>query len=37
MDDVLVLVASWPDPTLDLAGCYAFVDWAPEFVHAHRL
>ncbi len=35
MEDELVLVASWPDPTLDLAGRYAFVDWGEEFVHAH--
>ena len=37
MDEELVLVASWPDPTLDLKGRYAFVDWGPEFVHAHAL
>lgn len=37
MDEELVLVASWPDPTLDVKGRYAFVDWGPEFVHAHAL
>lgn len=38
MSENLVLVASWPDPRLDdLAGRYAFVDWGPEFVHAHAL
>ncbi|SLN30365.1 HTH-type transcriptional regulator GltR [Aquimixticola soesokkakensis] len=35
MEDELVMVASWPDPTLDVAGRYSFVDWGPEFVHAH--
>lgn len=33
MDDELVLVASWSDPTLDLAGRNDFVDWRLEFVH----
>ncbi len=36
-DDTLVLAASWPDPTLDLAGRYVFVDWGPEFVQAHAM
>jgi len=35
LEDDLVLVASWPDADLDLAGRYVFVDWGPEFVHAH--
>ena len=35
LDDELVLVASWPNPTLDLGDAYVFVDWGPEFVHAH--
>ena len=35
LQDELVLVASWPDPTLDLEGRYVFVDWGPEFIHAH--
>jgi len=30
-----VLVASWPDAGMDLAGRYVFIDWGPEFVHAH--
>ncbi|WP_417206331.1 LysR family transcriptional regulator [Antarctobacter sp.] len=37
MDEQLVLVASWPNPDMDLAGRYAFVDWGPEFVQAHAL
>lgn len=37
MDEELILVAAWEKPTLDLAGRYAFVDWGPEFVHAHAL
>ncbi|MHA6347710.1 LysR family transcriptional regulator, partial [Roseivivax sp. CAU 1761] len=37
MEDELVLAASWPDPTLDLAGRYAFIDWGEEFVHAHGI
>lgn len=36
-DEELVLVASWPNPTLDLAGRYVFVDWGPEFVQAHAI
>ncbi|PTX54690.1 DNA-binding transcriptional LysR family regulator [Litoreibacter ponti] len=36
-DEELVLVASWPEPTLDLAGRYVFIDWGPEFVQAHAL
>ncbi len=37
MEEELVLVASWINPTLDLAGRYAFIDWGPEFVQAHSL
>ncbi|SMX46609.1 LysR family transcriptional regulator [Actibacterium lipolyticum] len=37
IDEELVLVASWPNPTLDIAGRYVFVDWGPEFVQAHAL
>jgi DNA-binding transcriptional LysR family regulator len=37
LDEELVLVASWPNPTMDLAGQYVFVDWGPEFVGAHAL
>jgi DNA-binding transcriptional LysR family regulator len=37
-DEELVLVASWPDPTLDqLVGHYAYVDWSPEFLTFHQL
>lgn len=35
MDEDLVLVASWANPTLDMKGRYVFVDWGPEFVDAH--
>ena len=35
MEEDLVLVASWPNPTLDFAGRYVFVDWGPEFMNAH--
>jgi DNA-binding transcriptional LysR family regulator len=36
IDDDLVLAASWPDSSLDdIEGRYVFVDWGPEFVHAH--
>ena len=37
MEEELVLVASWADPTLELADRYVFVDWGPEFVHAHAV
>lgn len=37
MEEELVLVAPWEDPTMDLQGRYAFVDWGPEFVQAHAL
>ncbi|PIB24710.1 LysR family transcriptional regulator [Amylibacter kogurei] len=36
LDDDLVLVASWKNPTLPLDGQYVFVDWGPEFIHAHN-
>lgn len=35
MEEELVLVASWPNPTMDMGGKYVFVDWGPEFVTAH--
>lgn len=35
IEDDLVLVASWANPTMDLGGRYVFVDWGPEFIHAH--
>lgn len=37
LDDELILVASWKNPSLDLTGRYAFIDWGPEFVQAHAL
>lgn len=37
MDEDLVLVASWPGAGGDFAEHYVFVDWGPEFVHAHAL
>ena len=37
LEDELVLVASWPNPTLDLKGRYVFVDWGPEFVRSHAI
>lgn len=36
LEDDLVMAASWPDAKLDdVKGRYVFVDWGPEFVHAH--
>lgn len=35
LQETLVLVASWPNPTLAMEGRYVFVDWGPEFVRAH--
>ena len=37
LDEELILVAGWKNPTMDVAGRYAFVDWGPEFVQAHAL
>ena len=37
VDDELILVASWENPTMDLADHYVFVDWGPEFTHAHAI
>ena len=37
MDDELVLVASWPAQNMDLDGRYVFIDWGPEFTHAHAI
>ncbi len=37
LNEELVLVASWPDPTPDLSGRYVMIDWGPEFIHAHAL
>jgi DNA-binding transcriptional LysR family regulator len=35
IEEALVLVASWPNPTMDMGGKYVFVDWGPEFFSAH--
>lgn len=37
IEEELVLVASWPNPTMDMGGKYVFVDWGPEFVSAHSV
>lgn len=37
IEEELVLVAAWENPTLDIAGRYAFIDWGPEFIQAHAL
>lgn len=37
MDEELVMVAAWPDPTLDMQGRYLFTDWGPEFTQAHGI
>lgn len=37
LEEELVMVASWPDPTMDLEGGYTFIDWGSEFVGAHAL
>lgn len=37
MDEELVLAASWEASFDDVADNYVFVDWGPEFVHAHAL
>lgn len=37
LEEELVMVASWPNPTMDLAGRYTFIDWGSEFVGAHAL
>lgn len=34
LDDELILVASYPNATLDLKKDYVAVDWGPEFTHA---
>lgn len=36
-DEELVLAASWEAGLDDIADRYVFVDWGPEFVHAHAL
>lgn len=37
MEEELVLVATWPDADIENLPGYVFVDWGPEFVHAHAL
>jgi len=37
LEEELVMVASWPDPTMNLEGRYTFIDWGSEFVGAHAL
>lgn len=37
LEDELILVASWENPTMDLADRYVFSDWGPEFTHAHAI
>lgn len=38
MQEELVLVASFENPTLDMAeGRYVFIDWGSEFVRAHAI
>lgn len=34
LEDELILVASYPDATLDLGDAFVSVDWGPEFTHA---
>lgn len=37
LDDELVLVASWESSAKEIAQHYVFVDWGPEFTHAHAI
>lgn len=37
IDEELVLVASWPATMDEARAHYVFVDWGPEFLHAHAL
>lgn len=37
LEDDLVMVASYPDANAEDAADYVFVDWGPEFTHAHTL
>lgn len=37
LEDELLLVASWPAKIEELSNSYVFVDWGPEFTHAHAL
>ena len=37
LEDELVMVASYPDAKAEDSSDYVFVDWGPEFIHAHAL
>ena len=37
MEDDLVLVASWDAKLDEIAQNYVFIDWGPEFLHAHAI
>ncbi len=37
LEEELVLAASWKASLDDVAENYVFVDWGPEFVHAHSM
>ncbi len=37
LDEELVLAASWPASLGEIHESYVFVDWGPEFLHAHAL
>lgn len=37
LDEELVLAASWKADFKEIVDHYVFVDWGPEFVHAHAL
>ncbi|MEY8801079.1 LysR family transcriptional regulator [Leisingera sp. XS_AS12] len=37
IEEDLVLAASWPASFEEIVPHYVFVDWGPEFVHAHAL
>lgn len=37
LEEELVMVSSWAEPTMDLASRYVFIDWGSEFVGAHAL
>ncbi len=37
LDDELILVASYPDSSIGALENYVYVDWGPEFTHAHGI
>jgi DNA-binding transcriptional LysR family regulator len=37
LDDELIMVSSYPDAAGDNPQGYVFVDWGPEFTHAHTI